>query len=124
MPITSAMGAQVATLAALLQARRATLATAESCTGGWVAKALTDRPGSSAWFMGGIVCYSNQAKQDLLGVPAAMLAEHGAVSEPVVQVLAASSLSVPVQAADKPSHAVLLPAAPSLTQPTPAPAAP
>ncbi|MBV60721.1 CinA family protein [Abyssibacter profundi] len=91
MPITSAMGAQVATLAALLQARRATLATAESCTGGWVAKALTDRPGSSAWFMGGIVCYSNQAKQDLLGVPAAMLAEHGAVSEPVVQVLAAEA---------------------------------
>ena len=79
------------TLAALLQARRATLATAESCTGGWVAKALTDRPGSSAWFMGGIVCYSNQAKQDLLGVPAAMLAEHGAVSEPVVQVLAAEA---------------------------------
>ncbi len=91
MQTTSGMADQVAALATLLQARRATLATAESCTGGWVAKALTDRAGSSAWFMGGIVCYSNQAKQDVLGVPEAMLAEHGAVSEPVVRVLAAEA---------------------------------
>ena len=78
---------RVATLAQQLLERDARLATAESCTGGWVAKALTDRAGSSAWFNGGIVCYSNAAKRDLLGVPPAVLDQHGAVSEPVVQAL-------------------------------------
>ncbi|MDB5988160.1 MAG: hypothetical protein JWR16_3213 [Nevskia sp.] len=60
------------------------VAVAESCTGGLVAKLLTDEPGSSAWFERGIVSYSNEAKQDLLGVAAATLQAHGAVSAPVV----------------------------------------
>ena len=59
------------------------LATAESCTGGFLSKLLTDIPGSSAWFECGWVCYSNRAKQRDLAVPAAILAEHGAVSEAV-----------------------------------------
>lgn len=62
-----------------------TIATAESCTGGWVAKVLTDRAGSSAYLMAGLVTYSNDAKQAILGVDASVLAEHGAVSEPVVR---------------------------------------
>jgi nicotinamide-nucleotide amidase len=60
------------------------LAVAESCTGGWVAKCLTDLTGSSRWFDRGFVTYSNAAKQDMLGVPEAMLREHGAVSEATV----------------------------------------
>ena len=65
-----------------------TLATAESCTGGMVAAAITDVPGSSAVFLAGYVTYSNAAKQSALGVPAAMLAAHGAVSEPVAAAMA------------------------------------
>lgn len=64
------------------------LALAESCTGGWIAKAVTDVAGSSGWFGCGIVSYSNQAKIDLLGVPPAVLSEQGAVSEPVVIAMA------------------------------------
>jgi nicotinamide-nucleotide amidase len=56
------------------------LASAESCTGGWLAKIITDIPGSSAWFVGSVVSYSNEAKQSLLGVSADTLAEFGAVS--------------------------------------------
>lgn len=58
-----------------------TLATAESCTGGWVAKLCTDITGSSAWFDSGFVTYSNQAKQRMLGVSASILQQYGAVSE-------------------------------------------
>lgn len=61
------------------------LATAESCTGGGVAKALTEIPGSSAWFTCGLVTYSNLAKQQLLGVANSSLEKHGAVSEQVVK---------------------------------------
>lgn len=64
-----------------LRAGRDMLVTAESCTGGWIAKAVTDRAGSSAVFEAGLVTYSNAAKQRLLGVPAEVLARHGAVSE-------------------------------------------
>jgi len=64
------------------------LTTAESCTGGWIAKALTDVPGSSAWFDSGLVTYSNRAKTALAHVPEALLAEHGAVSEAVVRAMA------------------------------------
>jgi nicotinamide-nucleotide amidase len=64
------------------------VATAESCTGGWIAKALTDIPGSSQWFSGGIVSYSNAAKTELLGVGGELLAQHGAVSEAVVRAMA------------------------------------
>ena len=64
------------------------LATAESCTGGWIAKVLTDIAGSSAWFERGLVTYSNRAKQELLGVPAALIDREGAVSEAVVAAMA------------------------------------
>ncbi len=56
------------------------LASAESCTGGWLAKIITDIPGSSAWFTGSVVCYSNEAKHSLLGVDENALKEFGAVS--------------------------------------------
>lgn len=68
-------------LAALLGPTGRTLAVAESCTGGLVAHRVTRIPGSSAYFEGGVVAYSNRSKTKLLGVPAEVLAEHGAVSE-------------------------------------------
>lgn len=71
-----------------LLARGEFLATAESCTGGLIAKLCTDIAGSSQWFERGVVSYSNHAKVDLLGVPAALLKQHGAVSEPVVRAMA------------------------------------
>ncbi|WP_241385269.1 competence/damage-inducible protein A [Rhodococcus sp. CH91] len=64
------------------------IATAESCTGGLVAARLTDRPGSSAYVTGGVVSYSNDAKSDLIDVPAEMIAAHGAVSEQVAAAMA------------------------------------
>ncbi len=64
------------------------IATAESCTGGWIAKVLTDIPGSSGWFERGLVTYSNRAKQELLGVPETLIEAHGAVSEVVVAAMA------------------------------------
>jgi len=76
---------EIVALAAQLGARLAssalTVTTAESCTGGWVAQAITSIGGSSAWFERGFITYSDEAKQALLGVPAATLAAHGAVSE-------------------------------------------
>src|SRR5512133_1143402 len=66
--------------------------TAESCTGGWIAKACTDIAGSSGWFLGGVVVYSNALKTALLDVTDAMLSEHGAVSEPVVRAMAEGAL--------------------------------
>ena len=68
------------------------LATAESCTGGLIAKCLTDIPGSSAWFERGFVTYSNRAKAELLGVPDRVLDRHGAVSEPVALAMARGAL--------------------------------
>jgi len=64
------------------------LALAESCTGGWVAKVCTDLPGSSAWFDRGFVTYTNEAKQEMLGVSGETLAVHGAVSEATVAEMA------------------------------------
>jgi len=64
------------------------LGTAESCTGGWVAKCLTDVPGSSQWFDRGYVVYNGQAKQQMLGVPIDVIKDNGEVSEPVVRALA------------------------------------
>jgi nicotinamide-nucleotide amidase len=64
------------------------VSTAESCTGGWIAKTLTDVAGSSQWFDGGIVSYSNEAKAELLGVGSELIAKHGAVSEAVVRAMA------------------------------------
>lgn len=83
----------VAAIAARLQPRGQWLAVAESCTGGLIAKTLTDVPGSSQWFERGYVVYSNQAKQDLLDVPALTLARDGAVSEATVRALAEGVLA-------------------------------
>jgi nicotinamide-nucleotide amidase len=71
-------------LAKLLLQRQQLLAVAESCTGGWLAKCLTDLPGSSQWFERGFVTYSNAAKQEMLGVRSTTLLRTGAVSEAVV----------------------------------------
>lgn len=75
-----------------LKARGATVTSAESCTGGWVAKTLTDIAGSSAWFERGFVTYSNEAKSQMIGVSEATLLDHGAVSEPVVVEMAIGAL--------------------------------
>jgi nicotinamide-nucleotide amidase len=72
----------------LLADRSATLAVAESCTGGLIAKRLTDVPGSSAYFLEGVVAYSNDAKRDLLGVPSSVIEERGAVSAEVAEAMA------------------------------------
>jgi nicotinamide-nucleotide amidase len=75
-------------LAAALQARGWMLATAESCTGGMIAAACTDLPGSSNWFERGFVTYSNEAKTEMLGVEPALIEAHGAVSEVVARAMA------------------------------------
>jgi nicotinamide-nucleotide amidase len=72
----------------LLRQHALTIAVAESCTGGLLASRLTDVPGSSDYVERGVVCYSNRAKTELAGVPAALIAEHGAVSEPVAKAMA------------------------------------
>lgn len=66
--------------------------TAESCTGGWIAKALTDVPGSSEWFAEGFVTYSNESKNRRLAVPRAVLERHGAVSEETARAMATGAL--------------------------------
>ena len=75
-----------------LKARGLVLASAESCTGGWVAQAVTSIAGSSAWFDRGFVTYSNDAKQEMLGVSEATLAKHGAVSEQTAREMALGAL--------------------------------
>ena len=78
---------------ARLRAQRVMLATAESCTGGWVAQAVTAIAGSSEWFERGFVTYSDAAKQEMLGVSARTLAAHGAVSEQTAREMAAGALA-------------------------------
>jgi nicotinamide-nucleotide amidase len=78
---------------ARLKARGWLLATAESCTGGWVAQVVTSVSGSSEWFERGFVTYSNDAKRELLGVQAATLERHGAVSEATAREMAAGALT-------------------------------
>jgi len=73
----------------LLRDRTLTIATAESCTGGLLSSRLTDVPGSSAYMQQGVVCYTNESKTSWLGVPATVIEEHGAVSEPVAKAMAA-----------------------------------
>ena len=90
---TPALEADLNHIAAQLQARGWMLATAESCTGGMVAAACTDLAGSSQWFERGFVSYSNADKTELLGVPAGLIAAHGAVSEPVVRAMAEGALA-------------------------------
>ncbi len=87
-PDDAALDTLARRVGAVLAARGWQAATAESCTGGWIAKALTDIAGSSNWFGSGFVTYSNAAKSRMLGVPAALLEAHGAVSEPVVRAMA------------------------------------
>jgi nicotinamide-nucleotide amidase len=78
---------------ARLKAAGATLVTAESCTGGWVAQEVTSVAGSSAWFDRGFVTYTDASKQELLGVQAATLAQHGAVSEQTAREMAQGALA-------------------------------
>ena len=80
-------------LANALRGRGWRLATAESCTGGLIAATCTAVAGSSHWFDRGFVTYSNEAKTELLGVPAALIAAHGAVSEPVALAMAEGALA-------------------------------
>jgi nicotinamide-nucleotide amidase len=84
--------ALVAALADALRQHGQMMATAESCTGGLIAGACTDLAGSSDWFERGVVSYSNAAKTELLGVPAALIDAHGAVSEPVALAMAEGAL--------------------------------
>ncbi len=90
MPDTATLVEQ---LARELRARGLMMATAESCTGGLIAGACTDLSGSSDWFERGFVTYSNAAKHALLGVPALLIEQHGAVSEPVARAMAAGALA-------------------------------
>lgn len=80
-------------LGEILCLRSWSLVTAESCTGGWVAKVVTDIPGSSAWLDRGFVTYSNEAKQEMLGVSPTTLAHYGAVSEETVREMVAGARS-------------------------------
>jgi nicotinamide-nucleotide amidase len=79
-------------VAAVMQQHRLMLASAESCTGGWIAKVLTDLSGSSAWFETGVVSYSNEAKMSLLGVKRETLERTGAVSEATVLEMTSGAL--------------------------------
>jgi nicotinamide-nucleotide amidase len=81
-----------AELSEKLRARGWMLATAESCTGGWVGHLLTALPGSSGWYERGFITYANAAKVEMLGVPEALLATHGAVSEETAMAMAAGAL--------------------------------
>lgn len=76
-----------------LRARGMMLATAESCTGGWVSEAVTMVPGSSEWFERGFVTYTYISKREMLGVRSDTLGAHGAVSEPTVREMAAGALA-------------------------------
>lgn len=101
LPADAALLALTLSVGGMLRERKQVLATAESCTGGWIAKLCTDIPGSSDWFEGGVVTYSNSLKQALLGVTATTLEQHGAVSrecalEMVVGALANLGASIAV----------------------------
>ena len=93
MMTTPGLAADLTDISAQLLARGWMLATAESCTGGLIAAACTDLAGSSQWFERGFVTYSNAAKTEMLGVPAAMIAQHGAVSETVARAMAEGAVA-------------------------------
>lgn len=92
-PSPTTIAALVDQLARDLKARGLMMATAESCTGGLIAGACTEVSGSSEWFERGFVTYSNAAKHELLGVPTALIDQHGAVSEPVAYAMAEGALA-------------------------------
>jgi|TARA_B110000211_G_scaffold229525_1_gene287418 nicotinamide-nucleotide amidase len=79
-------------LAVLLSEKQLKVCTAESCTGGLIAKSFTDLPGSSAWFERGFVTYSNESKIEMLGVSGSIIDYYGAVSEPVATAMAVGAL--------------------------------
>ena len=91
-PDYEALVAEAAEILRLCHERGLKLATAESCTGGLIAAVLTEVPGSSAVFERGFVTYSNAAKTEAIGVPAALIERHGAVSEDVARAMAAGAL--------------------------------
>ena len=88
-----AVPAPAALVADLMLKKGLFLATAESCTGGLISAACTDLAGSSAWFERGFVTYSNEAKTASLGVDAALIAQHGAVSQPVAEAMARGAIT-------------------------------
>ncbi|KQO15471.1 damage-inducible protein CinA [Acidovorax sp. Leaf78] len=90
---STALDANLTQISLRLLQHRHMLATAESCTGGMIAAACTDLAGSSQWFERGFVTYSNDAKTDMLGVPAALIEQHGAVSEAVARAMADGALT-------------------------------
>ena len=92
-PDDARLGALATEVGQILVAHAQTLATAESCTGGWIGKTLTDVAGSSAWFDSGITAYSYEAKEALLGVRPETLLRHGAVSEPTVLEMVSGALT-------------------------------
>jgi nicotinamide-nucleotide amidase len=92
-PDDDELRALAAEVAECVQRQRLMLVTAESCTGGWIAKVLTDLPGSSGWFDAGVVAYSYEAKEALLGVSARTLERIGAVSEETVLEMVAGALA-------------------------------
>ena len=110
--------ADLADISAHLLAHGWMLATAESCTGGLIAAACTERAGSSQWFERGFVSYANAAKTELLGVPSALIDAHGAVSEPVVRAMAEGALPTATPKSAWPSLASPGPAAPAPTNPS------
>ncbi len=91
-PMTASPAKLVERLATRLRADGRRVATAESCTGGLIAKTCTDLAGSSDWFERGFVTYSNAAKSDMLAVPASIIEDYGAVSEPVAAAMASGAL--------------------------------
>mgnify|MGYP000323036333 CR=1 FL=1 len=91
--MTSLIQLHCEALAQALLAHKACMATAESCTGGMIAASCTNLSGSSAWFERGFVTYANEAKTEMLGVPATLIAQHGAVSEEVAKAMALGALA-------------------------------
>lgn len=92
-PTDDELYALAAEVGRVLERSRLMLATAESCTGGWIGQVATAVAGSSSWFERGFVTYSNAAKLEMLGVPADVLATHGAVSEPTARAMAEGALA-------------------------------
>lgn len=90
----SSLSPVLSPLQRILRKRKLTIAVAESCTGGLLAAALTDLPGSSEYFLGGMVTYANQAKIGILGVDAEMIRRHGAVSRQVARQMARGARQV------------------------------
>lgn len=91
-PTERQVGERAVRVGRRMHARGLMVATAESCTGGWISKVLTDIAGSSTWFAAGVVTYSNSAKKDLIGVPVRTLKRFGAVSEETALAMAVGAL--------------------------------